>query len=317
MSPSLTTTPAWRELERHHQTLKGVHMRALFADDADRFERFHLTLDDILFDYSKNRITPETMTLLLDLARQAKVVEARAAMFAGQKINATENRAVLHVALRNRGGQAIMVDGQDVMPTVRGVLDRMRDFVGKVHDGRWRGYDGQRITDIVNIGIGGSDLGPRMVTRALTPYAHEGMHVHFVSNVDGTNIAEVLDAVRPETTLFLVASKTFTTQETMTNAHTARDWLLRSAPDEAAVAKHFVALSTNEVGVRAFGIDPTNMFEFWDWVGGRYSLWSAIGLSIALYVGFENFEARGFDVLTQLSALTGVAELEPLLARVG
>ncbi|MEJ2668279.1 MAG: glucose-6-phosphate isomerase [Deinococcales bacterium] len=288
--PPLSDSPAWTRLEQHYQQVKDLHMRELFARDPQRFERFHLRLDDILFDYSKNRVTEETMALLLGLARQAEVEGRRDAMFAGEKINTSEDRAVLHVALRNRSNRPIRVDGEDVMPAVNAVLAKMQHFCEAVHGGSWRGYSGERISDVVNIGIGGSHLGPQMATRALTPYAVDGMHVHFVSNVDGTNMAEVLARVRPESTLFLVASKTFTTQETMTNAHTARDWLLRAAEDEAAVARHFAALSTNRDGVQAFGIDPENMFEFWDWVGGRYSLWSAIGLSIALYVGFDNFE---------------------------
>ncbi len=288
--PAVTDSHAWTRLQEHHRAVKDLHMRELFSRDPQRFTRFHLRLDDILFDYSKNRITEETMSLLLDLARQAGVEQVRDAMFSGEKINVTEGRAVLHVALRNRSGRPIRVDGEDVMPQVDAVLAKMRRFCEAVHGGDWRGHTGERITDVVNIGIGGSHLGPRMATRALTPYAVNGMHVHFVSNVDGTNMAEVLQRVRPASTLFLVASKTFTTQETMTNAHTARDWLLRAAGDESAVARHFAALSTNREGVEGFGIDPENMFEFWDWVGGRYSLWSAIGLSIALYVGFDNFE---------------------------
>jgi len=288
--PSLTDSPAWKRLEQHHREVADLHMRELFARDPQRFTRFHLRLDDILFDYSKNRVTEQTMRLLFGLARQADVEGVREAMFSGEKINVTEDRAVLHVALRNRSNRPIEVDGEDVMPDVNRVLDKMKRFCEAVHGGSWRGYSGERITDVVNIGIGGSHLGPRMVTRALTPYHLEGMRVHFVSNIDGTDIEETLSRLRPESTLFLVASKTFTTQETMTNAHTARDWLLRSAPDRSAVAKHFAALSTNREGVEGFGIDPENMFEFWDWVGGRYSLWSAIGLSIALSVGFDNFE---------------------------
>jgi glucose-6-phosphate isomerase len=267
-----------------------VHIRTLFADDPKRFEGFSLTLDDLLFDYSKNRITDKTLSLLIDLANQAKLAEQIAAMFGGEKINNTEERAVLHVALRNRSNRPIFVDGQDVMPQVNHVLGKMRAFSEAVRSGAWRGYTGKAITDVVNIGIGGSDLGPKMVTIALTPYTSPNLRSHFVSNVDGTDIAEVLKAVNPETTLFLIASKTFTTQETMTNAHTARAWFLQSAKDEAAVAKHFAALSTNQVGVANFGIDTNNMFEFWNWVGGRYSLWSAIGLSIGLAVGMDAFE---------------------------
>jgi len=288
--PPITDSNAWTRLEQHHAEVADLRMRELFARDPQRFQRFHLRFDDILFDYSKNRVTEETMRLLYALARQAGLEDRIRAMFAGEKINTSEDRAVLHVALRNRSGRPIEVDGEDVMPDVNRVLDKMKGFCHAVHGGDWRGYSGERITDVVNIGIGGSHLGPQMVTRALTPYHVEGMRVHFVSNIDGTNMSEVLQRVRPASTLFLVASKTFTTQETMTNAHTARDWLLESAPDQGAVAKHFVALSTNREGVEGFGIDPENMFEFWDWVGGRYSLWSAIGLSIALAVGFEAFE---------------------------
>jgi glucose-6-phosphate isomerase len=291
LAPDLTRSTAWLALANHRQQMEGVHLRDLFAQDATRFDRFSLRFDDILFDYSKNRITQTTMDLLLALARQASVDRAIEAMFSGEKINTTEDRAVLHIALRNRSNRPILVDGVDVMPEVNAVLAKMRKFSEAVRSGEWKGYTGKAITDIINIGIGGSDLGPKMVTRALTPYAKPGLHVHFVSNVDGTDIAETLKQVDPATTLFLIASKTFTTQETMTNAHSARDWFLATAKDESAVAKHFVALSTNEKAVRAFGIDPANMFEFWDWVGGRYSLWSAIGLSIALYVGMDNFEA--------------------------
>lgn len=286
----LTSSPAWQALAAHQRSLADVHMRDLFAQDPQRFARFSRRFGDILFDFSKNRITEQTFALLLDLARQAKVQEQIDAMFSGAKINTTEDRAVLHIALRNRSNRPIRVDGQDVMPDVNAVLAKMRSFSEAMRHGDWRGYTGQPIADVVNIGIGGSDLGPKMVTRALTPYAGPDLRVHFVSNVDGTDIAETLRRLDPATTLFLVASKTFTTQETMTNAHSARAWFLAAAQDDAAVAKHFVALSTNEKAVRAFGIDPANMFEFWDWVGGRYSLWSAIGLSIALYVGMDSFE---------------------------
>ncbi len=285
-----TLLPAWQALQAHYEAMKDVHMRDLFAADPHRFDKFSLRFDDILFDYSKNRITEETMGLLLALARQARLSDAIAAMFSGEKINVTEKRAVLHIALRNRSNRPILVDGEDVMPEVNRVLGKMRAFSEAVRAGAWRGFTGRRITDVVNIGIGGSDLGPKMVVRALTPYVHPEMRFHFVSNVDGTDISETLAQVNPETTLFLIASKTFTTQETMTNAHTARDWFLLAANDESAIAKHFVAMSTNREKVTAFGIDPENMFEFWDWVGGRYSLWSAIGLSIALAVGFERFE---------------------------
>ncbi len=286
----LTSRPQWQALLQHRQEMDGVQMRDLFAQDADRFTRFSRRFEDILFDFSKNRITDKTLALLLDLARAVDLSAQIEAMFTGKKINTTENRAVLHVALRNRSNRPILVDGQDVMPEVNRVLAKMRRFSEAVRGGAWRGYGGDPITDIVNIGIGGSDLGPKMVTLALTPYARAGLRTHFVSNVDSTDIAEVLKAVKPETTLFLVASKTFTTQETMTNAHTARAWFLEAAQDEAQIAKHFVALSTNEEAVRKFGIDSENMFDFWDWVGGRYSLWSAIGLSIALSIGMDRFE---------------------------
>ncbi|MEZ4670853.1 MAG: glucose-6-phosphate isomerase [Anaerolineae bacterium] len=288
---SLTTTPIWKQLHAHYQAIKDVHMRQLFAQDPQRFDRFSLRLGDILFDYSKNRITEDTLRLLFELARQANVNDKIEAMFTGQKINRTEDRAVLHVALRNRSNTPILVDGVDVMPEVNRVLAKMRTFSEAVRSGAWKGYTGKAITDVVNIGIGGSDLGPKMVTLALAHYARRDLHSHFVSNVDGTDIAETLRLVNPETTLFLVASKTFTTQETMTNAHSARAWFLNTAKDEATVAKHFAAISTNTEKVKQFGIDTANMFEFWDWVGGRYSLWSAIGLSIALAVGMDNFEA--------------------------
>jgi glucose-6-phosphate isomerase len=265
-------------------------MRDLFSEDSQRFERFSLRFDDILLDYSKNRITEETMRLLLDLAEQAKLQNWIERMFSGEKINITEDRAVLHVALRNRSNRPIAVDGRDVMPEVNAVLQHMREFTEAVRGGSWTGYTGQAITDIVNIGIGGSDLGPVMATEALKPYGRPDLRVHFVSNVDGTHIVETLKDLQPATTLFIVASKTFTTQETITNAQTAKNWLLKTAGDEAAVAKHFVALSTNAPEVSKFGIDTKNMFEFWDWVGGRYSLWSAIGLSIAVYIGMDNFE---------------------------
>ncbi len=281
--------PAWQALTRHHREVVPFHMRDLFAQDPQRFARFSLRFGDILFDFSKNRITEVTLSLLLDLARQADLSRSIEAMFSGDKINTTEQRAVLHVALRNRLDDPILVDGQDVMPEVNRVLDKMRTFSEAVRSGAWKGYTGRAITDVVNIGIGGSDLGPKMVCEALKPYAGS-LRVHFVSNVDGTDLVETLKMVDPETTLFLVASKTFTTQETMTNAHSARRWLLDTARTETAVAHHFAAISTNTAEVSRFGIDPHNMFEFWDWVGGRYSLWSAIGLSIALYLGMDRFE---------------------------
>ncbi len=264
-------------------------MRKLFAEDPERFDRFSILFETILFDFSKNRITAETMKLLVDLAKEAKLEEIIGKMFSGEKINNTEKRAVLHTALRNRSNKPILVDGQDVMPGINAVLAKMKEFSQRIIDGDWKGYTGKPITDVVNIGIGGSDLGPYMVSEALKPYKTR-LNVHFVSNVDGTHIVETVKNLNPETTLFIVASKTFTTQETMTNAESARDWFLQAAKDKAAVAKHFVALSTNGKKVVEFGIDPANMFEFWDWVGGRYSLWSAIGLSIVLSVGFDHFE---------------------------
>ncbi len=288
---NLTQSTAWQALMRHQQEMKDVRMRDLFAQDAHRAERFSLQFEDILFDYSKNRISETTVALLLDLANQAGLTEQIDAMFSGKKINYTEDRAVLHIALRNRSNRSIIVDGEDVMPAVNRVLSQMRTFSEAVRMGVWTGYTGKAITDVVDIGIGGSDLGPKMVTRALAPYGKSDLHVHFVSNIDGTALEETLKDLNPETTLFLIASKTFTTQETMTNAHSARQWFLDAAQDKVAVAKHFVALSTNEAEVAAFGIDTANMFKFWDWVGGRYSLWSAIGLSIMLSIGADNFEA--------------------------
>lgn len=287
---ALTQSNAWQALQAHYQAMSRVHMRDLFDKDPQRFNKFSLQFDDLLLDYSKNIITEETLSLLLDLAHQAKVSDWIARMFSGEKINITESRAVLHIALRNRSNRPISVDGEDVMPAVNRVLTQMRSFSEAVRSGQWRGHSGRPISDVVNIGIGGSDLGPVMVTEALKPYGKEGLNVHFVSNIDGTHIAETLKHLDPETTLFIVASKTFTTQETLVNAQTAKQWLLKSAGDPAAVAKHFVALSTNAREVAAFGIDTRNMFEFWDWVGGRYSLWSAIGLSIAICIGMANFE---------------------------
>jgi glucose-6-phosphate isomerase len=301
--PGPVNLPAWQALQKHQQDMAEVHMRDLFARDPQRFENFSLRLPDgtsggeILFDYSKNRVTQETMRLLCDLARQAHLQSKIEAMFTGQKYNNTEDRAVLHVALRNRSNLPILVDGKDVMPEVNAVLAKMRAFSEAVRSGAWKGYTGKPITDIVNIGIGGSDLGPKMVCEALKPYAKPDLHVHFVSNVDGTHLIETLKVVNPETVLFLVASKTFTTQETMANAHSAREWFLAAAKDGApappsgAVTRHFAAMSTDARKVARFGIDPANMFEFWDWVGGRYSLWSAVGLSIALYLGMDHFEA--------------------------
>lgn len=284
-----TQTAAWQALQKHFDEMKDVTIADLFAKDGDRFSKFSATFDDqMLVDYSKNRITEETLAKLQDLAKECDLAGAINSMFSGEKINRTENRAVLHVALRNRSNTPILVDGKDVMPEVNAVLEKMKTFSEAIISGEWKGYTGKAITDVVNIGIGGSDLGPYMVTEALRPYKNH-LNMHFVSNVDGTHIAEVLKKVNPETTLFLVASKTFTTQETMTNAHSARDWFLKAAGDEKHVAKHFAALSTNAKAVGEFGIDTANMFEFWDWVGGRYSLWSAIGLSIVLSIGFDNF----------------------------
>jgi glucose-6-phosphate isomerase len=286
----LTESKAWRALEAHYAQTSPLHMRDLFAQDPKRFEKLSLAFEDILLDFSKHRVTTETMGLLRDLAAQADLRGFTERMFRGEKINLTEDRSVLHVALRNRSNRPILVDGKDVMPEVNAVLRHMIEFSDAVRTGAWKGYTGKKITDVVNIGIGGSDLGPVMVTEALKPYADRSIRVHFVSNVDGTHIAETLREIDPETSLFIVASKTFTTQETLTNAESARTWFLAKAKDRAHVAKHFVALSTNAAEVSKFGIDTKNMFEFWDWVGGRYSLWSAIGLSIMISIGPRDFE---------------------------
>ncbi|MDV5172071.1 glucose-6-phosphate isomerase [Photobacterium rosenbergii] len=284
-----TQTEAWKALTAHFEDAQDLQLSELFANDSERFNKFSANFgDDILLDFSKNLITEETMSKLFALAEQTELKAAIADLFSGEKINKTENRAVLHSALRNRSNTPVMVDGEDVMPNVNAVLEKMKAFTARIVDGEWKGYTGKEITDVVNIGIGGSDLGPYMVTEALAPYKTR-LNMHFVSNVDGTHIAETLKGLNPETTLFLIASKTFTTQETMTNAHSARDWFLASAGDQAHVAKHFAALSTNAQSVSDFGIDTDNMFEFWDWVGGRYSLCSAIGLSISLAIGFDNF----------------------------
>ncbi|MCC4775000.1 glucose-6-phosphate isomerase [Vibrio cyclitrophicus] len=284
-----TQTQAWKALTAHFESAQDMDMKELFAQDAKRFESFSTRFgSDILVDYSKNLIDAETMQHLFALANETEVKSAIEAMFSGDAINKTEGRSVLHTALRNRSDKPVMVDGKDVMPAVNAVLAKMELFTHRIVSGEWKGYTGKEITDVVNIGIGGSDLGPYMVTEALTPYKTR-LNMHFVSNVDGTHIVETLKPLNPETTLFLVASKTFTTQETMTNAHSARDWFLAEAGDNAHVAKHFAALSTNATAVAEFGIDTDNMFEFWDWVGGRYSLWSAIGLSISLSIGFDNF----------------------------
>ncbi|MEW6517267.1 MAG: glucose-6-phosphate isomerase [candidate division FCPU426 bacterium] len=305
---SLTSSPAWQALQAHYQKIKDAQMRDLFSQDPGRFNKFSASFGGLLLDYSKNRVTAETLKLLFALAEQAGLKARIEAMFSGEKINVTENRAVLHVALRNRSSRPIRVDGQDVMPGVNRVLTHMRQFSEAVRSGAWTGYTGQPIRDVVNLGIGGSDLGPQMAVLALTPYIHPRLRFHFVSNVDGTHLAEVLKRVEPETTLFLVASKTFTTLETMTNAHSARDWFLKAAGREEAVAKHFAAISTNTAAVTQFGILPENMFEFWDWVGGRYSLWSAIGLSIAIAVGMDSFE----ELLAGAHAMDGHFRQAPL-----
>ncbi len=283
-----TNTKAWKKLEEYYFSFEGAHLKELFAKDPQRFNKYSLRFEDILVDFSKNLIDDDVKELLVELATECGLTDAIKGMFAGEKINATENRAVLHVALRNRSNTPVQVDGYDIMPEVNAVLGQMKNFSEEVISGNWKGYTGKAITDVVNIGIGGSDLGPLMVTEALKPYKTR-LNLHFVSNVDGTHIAETLKKVNSETTLFIIASKTFTTQETMTNAISAREWFLKSAKDVSLVKKHFVAVSTNRKEVSAFGIDTSNMFRFWDWVGGRYSLWSAIGLSIVLGIGYENY----------------------------
>jgi len=284
-----TTTKSWQNLRRHYEKTKDLHMRDLFIEDPRRFDKFSIRFNDLIVDYSKNRITAETLEGLIALAEECDLKKAIENMFNGARINETEDRAVLHIALRNRDSTPIEVDGRDVMPEVNAVLDQMKKFSTRLISGDWQGYTGKAIRDIVNIGIGGSDLGPVMVTEALRPYARKDIHVHYVSNIDGTHLTETLKPLNPETTLFMIASKTFTTQETMTNAFSARSWFLKAAKDPQQVARHFVAISTNVEAVEEFGIDKDNMFVFWDWVGGRYSLWSAIGLSIACYIGYENF----------------------------
>eukprot|EP00794_Sanderia_malayensis_P018850 gene18850-20748_t len=295
MASGLTGLPQWKALKTHQQQAQQWHMRKMFEEDAERFKKFSLNLETsegtMLVDCSKNIAKEDTLKMLFDLARACGLEKMRDEMFRGGKINFTEDRAVLHIALRNRSNTPIFVDGVDVMADVNKVLAQMKEFSEAIRSGSWKGYSGKPITDVVNIGIGGSDLGPLMVTEALKPYGKPGLHVHFVSNIDGTHMAKTLALCNPETTLFIIASKTFTTIETLTNANSAKTWLLEKAKDKSAVAKHFVALSTNEVKVQEFGIDKKNMFAFWDWVGGRYSLWSAIGLSIAVYVGMDNFEA--------------------------
>lgn len=285
-----TTTRSWQLLNEHYSEMRNMHMRDLFKNDSERFKKYSLQLEDILFDYSKNRINDKTMDLLFRLAEECKVKDSIHAMFSGDIINETEHRSVLHTALRNFSDHPVLSEGMDVMPEVRKAQKKMKTFCNAIHNGTLRGYTGKKIKYIVNIGIGGSDLGPQMVTAALKPYWIDDMQAFFVSNVDGTHIVETLKQVKPERTLFLIASKTFTTQETMTNAHTAREWFLKKAKNEKYITNHFVALSTNEKEVVKFGISKKNMFGFWDWVGGRYSLWSAIGLSIALTIGYKNFE---------------------------
>ena len=289
-SVNFTQTAAFRKLKTHQKSLAKKPLRELFAEDENRYKKFSLRFADMVVDYSKNLINGRTKSYLVELARECELQDAIEQMFTGQKINATEDRAVLHVALRNRSNEPILFDNQDVMPDVNAVLEKMKVFSDKVRSGSWKGNTGKAITDVVNIGIGGSDLGPVMVTEALKAYAKKDLNVHFVSNVDGTHIAETLKNLNSETTLFLIASKTFTTQETMANAQSARAWYLMNGGTQMGIKKHFVAISTNRTEVEKFGIDPENMFGFWDWVGGRYSLWSAIGLSIACYIGFSNFE---------------------------
>lgn len=314
-----TTTRAYKYLVDHFLTLNEKSLKDLFAEDPTRFDKFSITFNDILLDYSKNRINDQTFALLIQLAKECKLDEAIEAMFSGEKINVTEGRQVLHTALRNQSNEPVIVDGEDIMPKVRAVLAHMKEFVQEVISGQWKGFTGKAITDVVNIGIGGSDLGPVMVTESLKPYKSH-LNLHFVSNVDGTHIAETLKKVNPETTLFLIASKTFTTQETMANAESAKRWFLESGANESDVAKHFVALSTNSKGVSAFGIDTKNMFEFWDWVGGRYSLWSAIGLSIALGIGYDNFEellAGAYDADTHFRTSEFEENIPVILALLG
>lgn len=285
-----TQTSAWKKLNTHFASQQAVHMKDQFAQDPDRFNKYTLKFEEILLDYSKNRITDETLNLLFELANECGLADAKKSMFDGEAINLTENRAVLHVALRNMSNHPVMVDGKNVMPDVNEVLDKMEHFTSRLHTGELKGYTGKPIKNIVNIGIGGSDLGPFMVTECLKPFAKDGIKSFFVSNVDGSHIVSTLKELEPETTLFIIASKTFTTQETMTNAESAKNWFLSHAKDEAFVKSHFIAISTNKASVVDFGIDPENMFGFWDWVGGRYSLWSAIGMPIACAVGFDNFK---------------------------
>ena len=286
----INQSPIWQALNQHKKDIEPISLREMFKSDATRFDQFHIQFNDLLLDYSKHLISKETINLLVKLAKEADIEGWRDRMFKGEKINSTEHRAVLHTALRNQNETPIMSDGEDVMPKVKNVLKKMRRFSEDVRSGQWKGFTGKAITSVINIGIGGSDLGPAMVCQALKPYGSKTITPYFVSNVDGADLSQALEKCDPETTLFIIASKTFTTQETMTNAYSARDWLLKAAKDNQHIKKHFVALSTNQHVVSQFGIDTENMFEFWDWVGGRYSLWSAIGLSIALYIGMDSFE---------------------------
>ena len=288
---NLTNSSAWQALLKHKKQTENIQMRDLFAQDENRFESFHLRFNDILLDYSKNRINKETMSLLMDLAKQSGLKDWTEKMFSGEKINYTENRAVLHTALRNRSDEPIYVDGQNIMPEVKSELEKMRQYSEEIRSGHWLGYSGKPIIDIVNIGVGGSDLGPVMVSEALHPYGKAGLRVHFVSNVDPSHICDTLKDLDPERTLFIVSSKSFTTQDTIMNAHTARDWLMENARNETAVAKHFIAVAANVEAATQFGIKEDNIFKMWDWVGGRYSLWSSIGLSVAIYIGMDRFES--------------------------
>jgi len=287
---TINKSSSWKALNSHFEEIKSIHMRDLFSNDNDRFNKYHIQYEDFLVDFSKNRITDKTLNLLLSLAKEAKLEDWRDRLFSGDKINFTENRSALHIALRNRSNNPILLDGKDIMPNVNKVLSQMKSFSNDVRSGKAKGYTGKKIKSVVNIGIGGSDLGPAMICEALKSYGTKDITPYFVSNIDGADIAQTLEVCDPETTLFIVASKTFTTQETMTNAYSARAWLLKHLKDQESIKNHFVAISTNEAAVEKFGINKNNMFEFWDWVGGRYSLWSAIGLSIAIYIGMENFE---------------------------
>ena len=288
---NLTDLPAWKALQKHKEQVSDVSMRELFDQDDNRFSDFHLTFNDMLLDFSKNRVNQETMSLLMQLAKESQLKEWTEKMFSGEKINHTENRAVLHTALRNRGNKPVYVDGQDVMPEVNSELDKMREYSEAVRTGQWLGFSGKPILDIVNIGVGGSDLGPVMVSEALHPYGKVGLRLHFVSNVDPSHICDTLKGLDPERTLFIVSSKSFTTQDTIMNAKTARDWLMENSRDEDAVAKHFIAVAANVEAATEFGIKEKNIFKMWDWVGGRYSLWSSIGLSVAMYIGMDRFES--------------------------